>query len=87
MPKKIELHIDAIAAIVLVFLASFGFNLYQRHQYSSLLKEHVEVQWKAQNMEVNWNYAKGLLEQCRKSRGLPDEGAGEVNGQTEPARR
>ncbi len=87
MAKKVQLHIDAIAAIVLVFLVSFGFNLYQRHQYSSLLQEHVDVQWKAQNMEVNWNYAKGLLEECRKSQGLPDERVGEVSARTDPVQR
>lgn len=67
MAKRIVLHIDALIVIVLIIVASFGFNLYQRYQYSDLLQEHVDTQWQAQDMEVNWNYAKGLLENCRKS--------------------
>ena len=74
MIKKVELHVDAIAVIVLLFVASFGFNLYQRYQYSDLMKEHVELQWKAQDTEINWKYVKGLLEICREA-GQPDRGA------------
>lgn len=62
--KKVELHVDALAVIVLVFAASFGFNLYQRYQYSSLLQEHTQLQWKAQDTEFNWKIAKGRLEKC-----------------------
>jgi hypothetical protein len=72
--KKVELHVDAIAVIVLVFVASFGFNLYQRYQYSDLMEEHVELQWRAQDTEINWKYVKGLLEICRGS-GRSESGA------------
>ena len=67
MTKKIQLHIDALLVIVLIFLVSFGTNLYQRYQYSDLLKDYVEAETKAQDMEVNWNYVKGLLQNCRKN--------------------
>ena len=72
MAGKVQLHMDAIAAIVLVLCVSIGFNIYQRFQYSDLLAEHTEVQWRAQDMEVNWNYARGLLENCTKQCGPRD---------------
>lgn len=62
--KKFALHWDAAAVIALVFVASFGFNLYQRHQYQSLLQELVDTKWEADNMEVNWQYVKAKLERC-----------------------
>jgi len=51
--KKIGLHIDAIVVIVIVFTASFGFNLYQRYQYSDLLKEHIALQQRTMGMEFS----------------------------------
>jgi hypothetical protein len=65
MVKKVALHTDALAGIVLVFAASFGFNVYQRFQYESLLQEHTALQWKAQNTEVNWKYVVGKLKKCQ----------------------
>lgn len=62
--KKVELHVDALAVVVLVFAASFGFNLYQRYQYSSLLQEHTQLQWKAQDMDFNLRMSKARLEKC-----------------------
>lgn len=67
--KKFALHWDAAAALALVFVASFGFNLYQRHQYQSLLQELVDARWKADNMEVNWRYVSAKLEQCERPSG------------------
>jgi hypothetical protein len=51
--KKIGLHIDALAVIIIVFIASFGFNLYQRYQYSDLLKEHIALQQRTMGMEFS----------------------------------
>ena len=51
--KKTELHIDALAMIIIVFIASFGFNLYQRYQYSDLLKEHFALQQSNLGMEFS----------------------------------
>lgn len=65
MAKKIALHVDALVALALVFVVSFGFNLYQRVQYQSLLTEHVQLQWKAQDAEINWKVASGQLKKCR----------------------
>ena len=67
MKKKFEIHLDALIFIVIIIIVSFGFNIYQKVQYSSLIKDFVEAEWKAQNMETNWNYVKGLLENCRET--------------------
>jgi hypothetical protein len=70
--KKIGLNLDAFIAIIVVFLLSFGFNLYQRFQYSDLMQEHLDTKWKALTMELNWQYAKGMLEQCQVTEGEAD---------------
>jgi hypothetical protein len=62
--KKIGLHIDALAVIIIVFLASFGFNLYQRYQYSDLLKEHVGLQLQVLSLELGMGMKEGMLERC-----------------------
>lgn len=51
--KKIGLHIDALAVIIIIFIMSFGFNFYQRYQYSDLLKEHLALQQRNVGMEFS----------------------------------
>lgn len=65
--KKFELHWDAAIVIALVFVASFGFNLFQRHQFQGLLQETIDAKWEADNMKVNWLYVKKKLEDCQKA--------------------
>lgn len=62
--KKIGLHIDALAVIVVVFITSFGFNLYQRYQYSDLLKDHIGLQLQVLSMELGAGMTDGMLKQC-----------------------
>ena len=70
MVKKVSIHLDAVITIVLIFLISFGFNLYQRYQFRDLLNEYGEAETKAQDMEVNWKYVKALLAQCKKTENI-----------------
>jgi hypothetical protein len=51
--KKIGLHIDALVVIIIIFTTSFGFNFYQRYQYSDLLREHIALQQQSLVMEFN----------------------------------
>jgi hypothetical protein len=51
MAKKIELHVDALVVIVLMFVAAVGFIAYQRYQYSNLLQDNVERQWNQMMLE------------------------------------
>lgn len=49
--KIIPLHMDAWIVIILLFAVSFGFNFYQRYEYSDLLKDHIQFQASALRME------------------------------------
>ncbi len=64
--RKFVLHWDAALLIAAALLVSFGFNLYQRQQYRTVMEEGFAAQVKAQDMEVNWKYAKSQLDACRK---------------------
>jgi len=66
MSRKIELHLDALIVIVLVFAAAVGFIAYQRHQYSLLLQDNVERQFKQMTMELEIARLKILLERASK---------------------
>jgi hypothetical protein len=66
MIKKVELHIDAIFAAAVVFAVSFGFNLYQRYQYSDLLQKYVDTEWERQNGAVSLKEAKAAMENCNR---------------------
>ncbi|MGR9071995.1 MAG: hypothetical protein ACU833_02905 [Gammaproteobacteria bacterium] len=68
MIKKVEIHLDALAVIFLVFAVSFGFNLYQREKSRDLFQDYMDMHWKAQNMEANWKYLQGKLERCRQDK-------------------
>jgi hypothetical protein len=66
MKKHFTLNLDALLVITIIFLLAFGFIIYQRNQYSDLLEEHVQLQWLAQDMEVNTNSLKAKLKQCNE---------------------
>lgn len=66
---KIGLHIDAIIVIVILFMASFGFNLYQRYQYSDLLEAHSGLQMTQLGMDFSLSVQKALLEKCERQNG------------------
>ena len=53
MKKHFTLNLDALLIITIIFLLAFGFIIYQRNQYSDLLEEHAQLQWLAQDMEIN----------------------------------
>ena len=68
MRKKITLNLDAAIVIILVFIVSFGFNLYQRYQYSQVFQENMDLRWDNQNMKINWDQfkdTKTALEKCQ----------------------
>lgn len=51
MIKKVELHLDALAAIVLLIVAAIAFIAYQRYQYLDLLGDNLDRQWKQIHLE------------------------------------
>ncbi len=64
MIKKYTIHLDAIIVGAMVFLLAFAAIVYQRVQYTDLLEEHVALQWKVQDLEVNVPYLQGMYQQC-----------------------
>ena len=64
--KKIELHIDALIVIIILFILSFGFGFYQHHQYSSLLAEHNRLQTTHLGMELSLSVKEALLKKCQE---------------------
>ncbi|MDH3689849.1 MAG: hypothetical protein OEU36_10265 [Gammaproteobacteria bacterium] len=65
MSTKVSISRDTSIVIVLVFLTSFGFNLFQRFQYADLLQEHTDLEWSAQDTGINLVHTRGLLKQCK----------------------
>lgn len=63
--KKISLHIDAWIVIILLFIISFGFNFYQRYEYSDLLNDHIQLQASALRMEYAISFMKISLDKCK----------------------
>jgi hypothetical protein len=66
MKKHFTLNLDALLVITIIFLLAFSFIIYQRNQYSDLLEEHVQLQWLAQDMEINTILLKAKLKQCNE---------------------
>lgn len=64
MNRKLEVHYDFVAMLVLSFVLSVGFHWYQRHQYNDLLLENTALKWQAQDMEINLRLNRRRLEAC-----------------------
>jgi hypothetical protein len=62
--RKLEVHYDFVAMIVISFLLSAAFHLYQRHQYNDLLLENTALKWEAQDMEINLLLNRRKLKMC-----------------------
>ena len=75
MARKVELHADALLAIALLIVAAAGFIAYQRHQYSDLLQDNVERQWKQMMLEFEVARLQALLDKA--AREAPREKAGQ----------
>ena len=52
MARKIELHMDAVIVIGILFLSAVCFIAFQRHQYSDLLQDNLERQMKQLSLEM-----------------------------------
>ena len=66
--KKFNLHLDALICISLLFILSFSFNLFQRYQYSDLLKEHTGMQLQVATMEFTMAMNDVMLKKCANIR-------------------
>ena len=75
--KKFELHLDAVIVIIVVFALAVTFLVYQRHQYSSLLQENVDLVWENSTLEANLALMSSRIEECESS-AASEEGSGAV---------
>jgi hypothetical protein len=66
MKKHFTLNLDALLVITITILLAFGFIIFQRNQYSDLLEEHAQLQWLAQDLEINTKSLKTKLKQCNE---------------------
>ncbi len=66
--KKIELHIDALITIIIVFVLAIGFLLFQRYQYSDVLQENIDLTWDNEKLKVDLVYKASLLEKCNNEK-------------------
>jgi len=63
--KKFELHLDALITIIAVFVLVFSFVLYQRHQFSDLLQENVDLTWDNEILKASLDYKTAQFEDCK----------------------
>lgn len=56
---------DAWIVIILLFAVSFGFNFYQRYEYSDLLNDHVQLQASTLRMEYAISFMEVSLDHCK----------------------
>ena len=63
--KKFQLHLDAVIALIVVFVLIFSVILFQRYQYSKLLQDNIDLAWDNENLTVNLDYTSTLLDRCK----------------------
>ena len=71
--KKFEIHLDALIVIVVVFALAATFLLYQRHQYSVVLQENLDLRWDNSGLEANLAQMTVQLENCQSNLNLMEE--------------
>jgi hypothetical protein len=62
--KQLAVHLDAVAIIALVFLASVGMNAWQFLNNRELMQKYVDAEWELGNTRANVVYARKLLKAC-----------------------
>jgi len=55
---------DALVVIVVLFVGSFGFNVYQRYQYMDLLQAHIDLQWTSTTTGLSLSMSEASLKKC-----------------------
>jgi hypothetical protein len=64
--KKFEFHLDALITVVVVFVLAVGFIVYQRHQFSEVLQENIDLTWEVETLKVDLQRNATLLEACAR---------------------
>ncbi len=71
--KKIEIHVDALIAIIIVVALTLGFILFQRYQYSIVLQENIDLTWDNENLKVSLAIQTSLSEKCENKKYSEEE--------------
>ena len=66
--KKIELHLDALITIIIVFVLATSFILYQRYQFSDVLQENIDLTWDNEKLKVDLIWETSLLDKCKNEK-------------------
>ena len=66
--KKIELHLDALITIVVVFVLAISFLLYQRYQYADVLQKNIDLTWENEKLKVDLVVETNLLDKCKNEK-------------------
>jgi len=67
MSKRVTLNYDFVAIVIIIFISSCGFNIYQNARYQKLFAAHVDMTWSAQDAEANLVYVRKQLESCENN--------------------
>lgn len=63
--KKFELHLDALIVVFVVFALAIAFLLYQRHQYSVVMQENIDLLWENSSLEANLVLMTAQIDNCK----------------------
>lgn len=62
--KQLTVHLDAVAIIALIFLASVGMNVWQFLDKQELTQKYIDAEWELGNTRANVVYARRQLKAC-----------------------
>ncbi len=66
--KKFEFHLDALITVVVVFVLAISFILYQRHQFSVVFQENIDLVWENETLKVDLELKSRMLERCENKK-------------------
>ena len=66
--KKFEFHLDALITVIVVFVLAISFILYQRHQFSEVFQENVDLVWENETLKVDLELKSRQLDACKNSK-------------------
>jgi hypothetical protein len=62
--RKFELHLDALVTAVVVFVLAASFIVYQRHQYTQVLQENIDLTWEVETLKADLQINAARLDAC-----------------------
>jgi hypothetical protein len=71
--KKFEFHLDALITVIVVFVLAISFILYQRHQFSIVFQENIDLTWEIETLKVDFELKSRMLERCENGKKSAEE--------------